>query len=220
MNETESDPEDDTEEFYILPEGAIQFLPEEWRNQIQAIADDGRTVLKSVDNELTQLVRLSHSFVNLVTLKHIQRRLLAYEFKPEVKAILELEMLTTAFVVAYVRLHEGGSGSGFSRGKLPQNLREVHDHIIELRNERFAHNGGHPSAESALEIGFEDDRFDIKLGFTLGYHVGGRTEWKELVQFLDAMFFYRLCNLATRLKEKTGRDWNYPAGEAPEDQML
>lgn len=34
-------------------------------------------------------------------------------------AIMELDMLTTAFVVAYVRLHQGGNGSGFDRHNLP-----------------------------------------------------------------------------------------------------
>jgi hypothetical protein len=27
--------------------------------------------------------------------------------------------------------------------------------------------------------------FDIHIGMTLGYHIGGRTEWRRLVTFLD-----------------------------------
>jgi hypothetical protein len=49
-------------------------------------------------------------------------------------AFLELDMLTTAFVATYVRLHTGGSGSGFARDALPEALRSAHDEIIDMRN--------------------------------------------------------------------------------------
>lgn len=39
------------------------------------------------------------------------------------EAFLELEMLTTAFVVTYVRLHQGGSRGGISRDSIPEKLR-------------------------------------------------------------------------------------------------
>jgi hypothetical protein len=124
--------------------------------------------------------------------------------------------LTTAFVVTYVRLHQGGNGSGFSRDALPEKLRGIHDQIIDLRNKRFAHNDDHHSVSNAMEIGFQDDRFEIKFGLTLGYHVGGATEWHELVKFLDVMIVERLHKLFARLKEKTGRDWVLPTGPAPD----
>ena len=131
-------------------------------------------------------------------------------------AILELDMLTTAFVVAYVRLHQVGNGSGFSRDILPEKLRGIHDQIIEMRNKRFAHNDDHHSVSNAMEIGFEGDRFLIKFGLTLGYHIGGATEWQELVKFLDTMTVERMEKLLARLKEKTGHDWILPAGPAPD----
>lgn len=62
---------------------------------------------------------------------------------PLMDAILELEMLITAFVVTYTRLSQGGAFSGFDRSELPEKFRPFHDEIIELRNQRFAHNDGH-----------------------------------------------------------------------------
>ena len=203
-------------EYYSLPEEALQFLPEEWRNHFQAMADNGRAILESVDKELSQLVRISNSFTTLVALKYAAKRLSEYKFAADMDAILELDMLTTAFVVTYVRLHQGGSGSGFSRDSLPEKLRGVHDQIIEMRNKRFAHNDDHHSVSNAMEIGFEGNRFLVKFDLTLEYQIGGATEWQELVKFLDAMTVDRMKKLVTRLKEKTGHDWVWPTGPAPD----
>ena len=208
--------DDSGDEYYIVPEAALQFLPEEWRQHYQKMADDGHAILKSVDKELTQLSKLSNSFATLVSLKHVQKRLSEYKFEADMDAILDLDVLTTAFVVTYTRLHQGGNGSGFSRDILPEKLRIIHDHIIELRNKRFAHNDSHHSVSNAMEIGFEDNRFEVKFGLTLGFHIGGATEWRELVDFLDAFTVERMERLFARLKERTSRDWAMPIGPAPD----
>lgn len=207
--------EENPDEYYVLPEEALQYLPVEWRNELQAIADDGRAVLKSVDAELSQVARISNSFATMATLKHIRERLADYKFAADMTAFLELDMLTTAFVVTYARLHEGGRGSGFSRDTLPARLRPAHDQIIDLRNKRFAHNGDHHSVENAMEIGFEDGRFSLLFSLKLGFHIGGANEWHELVDFLDILTVERVGKLLARLKEKTGRDWVWPSGPTP-----
>lgn len=208
--------EEDTGEYYVLPEEALQFLPEEWRNHFQAMADDGRVILKSVDNELSQLVRVLNSFAALVTLKHVQKRLSAYKFEPDMDALLELDMLTTAFVVIYVRLHQGGNGSGFSRDSIPEKLRNIHDHVVDLRNKRFAHNDEHGSVSNALEVAFEHNRFEIKFGISLGYHIGGAKEWPDLVNSVEAIYSDRIDKLLARIKLKTGHDWALQSGPAPD----
>ncbi|MFC7053073.1 hypothetical protein ACFQI3_10280 [Hansschlegelia quercus] len=208
-------PFEDGHEYVVLPEEALEFLPQHWRDQMQEIVDDGRAVLRSVDNELSSLSRLTRSLGTLVTLKHIQSRLTLYRFAPTMEAILELDMLTTAFVVTYARLHQGGGGSGFGRGALPERLRPIHDDIIDLRNKRFAHNAGHHSVSDALEIGFGDGRFEIKLGLALGFHVGGPREWLELVKFIDELMADRMEKVRARLEAKTGRPWEMPKGPPP-----
>ncbi|MEH2488749.1 hypothetical protein [Bradyrhizobium sp. AZCC 2230] len=205
-----------TGEFYLLPEEALQYLPEEWRNHFQAMADDGRVILKSVDNELSQLVKLLSSFATLVTLKHVQKRLSAYKFELKMEALLELEMLTTAFVVTYVRLHQGGNGSGFSRDSLPEKLRAIHDRVVDLRNKRFAHHDEHDSVSNALEIAFEDNRFEIKFGISVGYHIGGAKEWPDFVNAVESLYSERIDKLLARMKQKTGRDWSLQGGPAPD----
>ncbi|WP_106640620.1 hypothetical protein [Allosphingosinicella vermicomposti] len=71
MTDEVTETEDDPDEYYVIPGEAIQYLPAEWREQLQAMADDGRAILKSVDSELSQLSRLSFASINLVTLKHV-----------------------------------------------------------------------------------------------------------------------------------------------------
>ncbi|UGY16864.1 hypothetical protein HAP48_0004930 [Bradyrhizobium septentrionale] len=202
--------------YYSLPEEALQHLPEEWRNHIQAIADNGCAILESVDKELSQLVKISNSFTALVALKYTAKRLSEYKFAADMDAILELDMLTTAFVVTYVRLHQGGSGSGFSRAILPQKLRRVHDQIVEMRNKRYAHNDDHHSLSNAMEVGFEDNRFLLKFDLSLEYQIGGATEWHDLTKFLDVMTVEKMEKLLARLKAKTGHDWVWPKAPAPD----
>src|SRR3546814_10507495 len=67
-------------------------------------------------------------------------------------AFLEFDMLTTAFVATYVRLHTGGSGSGFARDALPEALRSAHDELIDMRNKRYAHVAEHDSVGSVAKI--------------------------------------------------------------------
>jgi len=209
--------EDDSDEYYVIPEEAIQYLPAEWREQFQAMAEDGRAVLKSVDSELSQLSRLSFASINLVTLKHIKQRLTDYQFAPTMEAILENEMLVTAFVVTYARLQQGGVGSGFGRDALPEPLRRFHDEIINLRNKRFAHNAGHHTINEAMEVGFQDGRFEIQLGSELRIQIGGAPEWQELVDFVDGLMADRMDKVISKLDQKTGFKWSLPKGPPPEE---
>jgi hypothetical protein len=203
-------------EHYVLPEEALHLLPKEWRNNIEAMAENGRAALEAVEKELLQLSKISNSFTSLVALKHAQKRLSEYEFDTNMDAIMELDMLTTAFVVAYVRLHQGGNGSGFKRDILPEKLRSVQDEIIDVRNKRFAHNDDYHSVSNALGVEFDGDRFFLKFNLTLGYHIGGATEWHEPVSFLDRFTVERMEKLLVRLKAKTGYDWVWPKGPAPD----
>jgi hypothetical protein len=50
---------DEAEEYYVVPEEALQFLPEEWRNHFRAMADNHRAVLRSGDKELSQIIRVA-----------------------------------------------------------------------------------------------------------------------------------------------------------------
>ena len=199
-------------DYFLVPEEAIEHLPQEWREAIYARAEDGRKVLKAAEPELRQVSRLSLSYYHLTVLKHVRDRLAEYRFQADMIAFLELEMLTTAFVAAYVRLFTGGSGSGFARDALPQSLRPAHDEIIELRNKRYAHVADHHSVSDEMEIYEEDGRFVVTMGLRFGFYVGGSNDWTKLVDALDEMFAERGERLVERLRVRTGREWGFAQG--------
>jgi hypothetical protein len=216
MAGTELTAEDDSEGHFVISEEAIKLLPEEWQNEIIARAEDGRMVLETVDKEITQLERLSKSFYNVTILKYIRDQLSAFKFRPTMEAILELDMLTTAFVATYVRLFTGGNSSGFARDNLPEGLRAAHDEIIEIRNKRYAHTDDHGSVKDEMRIQEGDGgSFVVHLSISYSYYIGGSNEWTKLVDCLDDLFANRGDKIIDRLKQRTGREWSLARGEAP-----
>lgn len=202
-------------EYVVFPEEAIKFLPEEWKKHFYALKEEGQGVLEAADDSLRILNRIVHAFPTMASLRYIQHRLVSTKFEPTMEWVLENDMLTLAFVTTYVRLIQGGIGSGVSRSALPAELRVVHDNIIELRNQRYAHNDGHESITGSLEVGFAGERFDISVKFNMSFHMGGALEWEPLVVFLDDLMIRRLRAQLEKLKEKTGREWSFPSGPPP-----
>lgn len=209
------DQDDETEEFVIIPEEALHLLPEEWQQDVREKAENGRAVLATVNNELSQLSRLTLSLASVTTLKHIQGRLANQGFEATMDWVFDLEALVTAFVVTYVRLHQGGEESGFARNALPVDLRVAHDEIIELRNKRFAHSGGHHSVSDAMEISHDSGGFVVKMGLSMTVQVGGPPVWKDLIAVLEAIFAERMDKLLKRLEERTGVSWSGMTGLSP-----
>lgn len=203
------------EQYVYIPEEWFKYLPPDMQSDLHARKQEGQAVLQVVDKDIGNLIRLANAFPTMVSLRHIHHRLATTPFEPTVDAVLDHDMLTSSFAVTYARLADGGVGSGVARDQLPVHLRPVHDHLIELRNKRFAHNAGHRSLTGGLEIRFEGGRFDVNLNFNMGFHVGGANEWEELVTFLDRLMHDRLQKLLARLSEKTGYEWSVPAGAAP-----
>lgn len=211
--------DDDNEDgLYVISEDAIKFLPEDWQATINARAEDGRKILAMADRELSQLSRLSNSFYHVTILKYVRDRLATFRFKATMEAILELDMLTTAFVATYVRLFTGGSGSGFSRDSLPKELRLIHDEIVEIRNKRYAHVDEHGSVKDEMEIQEEHGNFIVQLSMSYGYYIGGSKHWTKLVDCLDEIFADRGDKIMERLKQRTGREWSLAKGEPPDGE--
>ncbi|MBX9646541.1 MAG: hypothetical protein K2X57_05735 [Xanthobacteraceae bacterium] len=206
---------EEPEEYVVFPEEAIKYLPDEWQQHLSALRNEGQAILAAVDDNLKTLNRLVHAFPTMASLRYIQHRLGSTKFEATMEWVLENDMLISAFVTTYVRLIDGGVGSGISRGALPAALRPVHDNIIELRNKRYAHNVGHDTMCGNLVVGFEGGKFDVSVNFNMGFHVGGALDWKPLVIFLDGLMFSRLQKQLEKLKERTGREWVFPSGPPP-----
>lgn len=207
---------EDENNFYVS-EDAFKFFPPELLEIIEAHKQKGSEVLQVADKDIQHLMRLINAVPTTSSLSYIYHRLRTAEPSLTMEAVMEQETLTTAFVVTYSRLFNNGKGvSGLTRKKLPGHLRNIHDDLIEVRNERYAHNGGHKSLGSGIQILFDGEKFSIDTQLSIGFYWGGRNEWRELISFIDAYMHEQLYKILDRLKGKTGYEWEYPTGPSPE----
>lgn len=204
-------------DYVYIPESLFELLPFEYREAIEEIKSIGSNVLCIADQDLQNLIRLSKAIPTTMSLSYIFYRLRSAKFDSTIEAFIEQEMLTTAFVVTYSRLFVTGNGvKGISRKVIPDHLKKVHDEIIDIRHRRYAHNGGHETIESGLEILHEESKFQVKMQLSLGFYVGGRNEWKELITFIDEYMHDMLYKTLARLTDKTGYEWIISTGETPD----
>lgn len=206
--------EDD--QFVYVPEALFEYLPKEYREAVAARKQDGEEALRIVDEDIRGLISLLNTIPTSSSLSYIFRRLRNAKFEPTAEAVMEQEMLTTAFIVTYGRLFAKGDGAtGVSRKNIPSHLKTVHDEIIELRNKRYAHNASHHTVGAGIRVDLNDDGFHVQLQGNFGFYVGGKDEWEELVTFIDALMHERLTKIFDRLKKKTGYEWSFPTGPTP-----
>ncbi|EQC1558102.1 hypothetical protein ACY2PI_004442 [Citrobacter amalonaticus] len=201
--------EDD--KYFYLSQEAIKHLPDEIKNQLGNYLSYGNEMLAKADEDIKNLKRLVKMMSTVFTINFIHQRLRNAKFESSMESALEHEMLTTAFVVTYSRLFIGTTGvSNISEKRVPKHLKKVHRELLEIRNQRYAHNGVHESINSSINIEFGSGEFDIRLNYDLGMYVGGRDEWGELVQFVNQHVYDQINKHLERLREKTGHKWNFP----------
>lgn len=207
--------EDDN--YVHIPESLFELLPSEYREALEEVKSIGNNALLIADQDLQNLIRLSKAIPTTMSLSYIYHRLRSAKFDSTIEAVIEQEMLTTAFIVTYSRLFVTGNGvKGISRKVIPDHLKKIHDEIIDIRHRRYAHNGGHETIDSGLEILYSESKFQVNMQLNLGFFVGGRNEWKELVTFIDAYMHEMLYKILARLKDKTGYEWSISTGETPD----
>lgn len=210
--------EEDDDGMIRISEDAFQHLPDEMRIELEAFAEEGRAVFAKVGGHLDRASKISRSMVHVLMLRHIQERLWNRKYTPDMESILDLDMLTTAFVVTYVRLHLGGGSSGFDRNDLPEHLRERHDEILTMRNERFAHDDPETSLiTDVTEIWYVEGVYELHSSLSLRYQFGGSPDWKDLIDAIEAILAARSEKLIRRMTAVSGAEWRMATG--PTDQL-
>ncbi|KND57355.1 hypothetical protein BVER_02736 [Candidatus Burkholderia verschuerenii] len=205
------------EKYLHVPEELFDLLPAEYRAALEERKEQGTDAIQKVGKELNGLLRLCSTIQTVASLRYMYDRLRATTFEITTEGALEQDMLTTAFVVTYARLFgKRGGGAGISSGEIPAHLRNVHDALLDVRHKRYAHDGGHDSVETGIRIDFDEAGFELQLQMRFGFYVGGRNEWQDLLIFLDEHMYERVQKTLRRLKEKTGYDWKFPDGPAPQ----
>ena len=207
--------EDDN--YIYIPEELFEHLPAAHRETAETRKKQSREMLQVAEDDLRRLAQLVNTSLATSSLSYIFHRLRAAGFQADAEGFMEQEMLTTAFVVTYARLFTSGKGrSGVSRDTLPEHLQSIHDDIMSLRNKRYAHSDDHTSVAATLTIAFDDERVHVQPQMLMGLHFGGRNEWAELIAFLDGLMHDRLQKILRRLNDKTGKEWTFPTGDAPD----
>ncbi len=207
--------EDD--EFIYLPEELFKYLPKEYRDAVQARKQQGADVLRIADNDIKKLIRLINAIPTTSSLSYIYCRLRTLQIEVTTEAVMEQEVLTTAFIVTYARLFTSGNGTiKLSKSDIPDHLKFVHDEIMDLRNKRYAHNDAHKTMSSGIEVVFDDDGFHLRAQMSFGFYCGGRNEWKELITFIQSHMYERLRGILDQLSKKTGYEWSFQSGPAPD----
>ncbi|EBS4044732.1 hypothetical protein DPK04_18925 [Salmonella enterica subsp. enterica serovar Mikawasima] len=204
------------DDYYSIPEEIFNQLPAKVRAPLDEIMKNGTEALEDVKHELDSFISLIKLIPTTSSLSYIYHRLRTTQFEATTEAMMEQEMLTTAFVVTYARLFTKGNGIFvLQRNDIPAHLRDIHDELYKIRNERYAHNGGHESIDTSVGFAFTGTQFHIKVQMSLGFHIGGRDEWEELIKFIHALMHKRLGKILKRLKDRTGYEWFFPEGQVP-----
>jgi len=130
--------------------------------------------------------------------------------------LMTMDALTTGIVISYGRLFSAGNGSTKLNSKIiPPPLNPVHQEILNLRNTKYAHHGGHESVESRLEIHFKDESIDIIPNLEIIVCLGAPKEWASLLEWLDTYMYKTIGEQLSLLKKKTGIEWNMPHSDPP-----
>jgi len=205
------------EDYIYVPEQFFDLLPDAYRRWAVAQREEGVCVLKTVDKDLNGLRRIFRASMSTASLRYILHRLRNTPFEATTEAMMEQEMLTTAFVATYGRLFTETDGARkLSESDIPDHLKQVHRELMELRHERYAHNGAHQSVDDNMRVDFAEDGFHIYPSMNVGLHIGGRNEWEELVAVLDAHMHGLVEKALRKMEAKTGKPWRIAQGPAPD----
>ena len=202
----------------VLPnEGIIAIpkdkLPPEFVEWIRTMQETANEKLQKADRTLRKIHGLIKAMQTAVQLTYDHQQLGKVEFEATTEWYLENSSRTTAFIVTYGRLFTESKGTyKIERSKIPDELGDIHDEVMRMRNKLYAHNGDHESSNTYPEIGFDGTEFEIRLGMTIDVHVGGNNHWDALVTFVNEHIHDQLYKNIERLKEETGTVWRTSEG--------
>lgn len=98
------------DDYYSIPEEIFNQLPAKVRAPLDEIMKNGTEALEDVKHELDSFISLIKLIPTTSSLSYIYHRLRTTQFEATTEAMMEQEMLTTAFVVTYARLFTKGNG--------------------------------------------------------------------------------------------------------------
>ena len=164
-----------------------------------------------------EINRLRLTTTNIMTVHHLkfyldwldQNKVVGNATTVSLPSVMEIEAMTTAFVVSYGRLFSSTKGvTKYLRKNVPQEHIEAHDEIISFRNERYAHHGDHESYGVELDLTVFEDRVETGIHYLSQSHVGVPQSWRNLINWLEVYVKESFNNQLSHLSNKTMRTWH------------
>ncbi len=164
--------------------------------------------------EMDQLRKYTKAAMAIIT----ARKALSFmkELEPSVEADeihWEYEAHTTAFCMAYGRLFNSGQSSNFNGTIVPSEFGPVHEELLKLRNQRYAHNLDNPQTLGALDIQVSMDGSQVNVAPLIHLEYVTNTEFFEtapkILEWLEAELRRRLDKTTSRLNDLSQREWSF-----------
>ncbi len=130
--------------------------------------------------------------------------------------IMQMEAFATSIIIAYGRLFGETKGTiVLKKEELPKDLLPVHNQIISLRNNRYAHHGEHSTLEKKTKIDYIDSTIIVSQEIQIDFWLGAPKEWGQLFKWLDAHMYNTLHKTLDYLTKETGIEWKSIHREPP-----
>ncbi len=166
--------------------------------------------------DLERLQRLFKSIHSVSDIRYTYNYLTTLPVETTHEFIMHVEAVTTGLVIGYGRLFTASDGTTkLNEDAVPDDLRQIHNAIMSLRHERYAHHGAHDSIETQLHIEFDGTSFILKPELDIIFCLGAPIEWAPLFKWLDEYMFDALQKQIDRLSKISGIEWKMPSGPAP-----
>lgn len=130
--------------------------------------------------------------------------------------LMQIEAFTTSIIISYGRLFGETNGTiPLDKKIIPKEFVFIHDEIMNLRNERYAHHGKHATIQKDPNIQFVDSRFFISPEIQIDFCFGAPKHWASLFEWLDNYMHKTIHDLLTFLTNETKTEWIFPNGPKP-----
>lgn len=181
-------------------------------------AKDLSDFLKQYEDEIERLLLDVNNGYSFSKVTYIYSRLKKMgPWQPSdftMEMFLEIDMMHAGIAVTYGRIFSDGARK-VSRNKVPSHLRPIHDQIIELRNQRYAHNDEHDSIELQASFELDGEKVIMRSHINMQTVLGAPAEWQELFDWLGGYLFDQSRKQLARLTELSGKEWWQPEGPPP-----
>ena len=135
--------------------------------EVESVSPE-REFLDAHSDAIQRFERLVPTLNAAQQVKYAYYRLKGLQVELTMDFMLEVETLTSALVTAYGRLFAETDGTTKLRpDQVPDELKDTHRELIDLRNKRHAHHGAHHSVETEMRYSVYDDRVDVKISMNM-----------------------------------------------------